>query len=250
MKISSNVHFIISGVFNEIPQLEVLRFHNNKIDVIENEAFTNLTALKRVYGSYNNLEYWNREWFGDSKALEILDFQFNKIRTIPRKAFESLSKLKQLYFDYNEIQTIHSDAFNGLRYLDYLGLRNNRLKEIKEDIFPNKLKIRTLLISANYLNYLSNEVLKKISVKEILMDYNPWKCSCLDRIYYWIHTSNATLKKNGNCYRGMSAPVCAVPVGSSQSCLEFVDDELTERYLTALRNMPKNSKNDGCARLD
>lgn len=228
----------------------MLRFHNNKIDVIENEAFTNLTNLKRVYGGNNKLEYWNREWFGDSKALEIMDFQFNKIRTIPRKAFESLSELKQLYFDYNEIQTIQAEAFKGLRYLNYLGLRNNRLKEIKEDIFPNKLTIRTLLISANYLNYVSNEVLKKISVKEILMDYNPWKCSCLDRIHYWIHTSNATLKKNENCYRGMTVPVCAVPKVYSQSCLEYVDEELTERYLSVLRNLPKDSANESCARLN
>lgn len=230
--------------------MEVLRLHNNKIDVIENEAFTNLTSLKRVYGSHNELEYWNREWFGDSRVLEIMDFQVNKIRTIPRRAFASMPKLRQIYFDFNEIQTIQADAFKGLRYLEYLGLRNNRLKEIKEDIFPNTLKIRTLLISANYLNFIANEVLRKISVKDIVMDYNPWKCSCLDRIHYWIHISNATLRKNYGCYEGINAPVCAVPKAYSQTCLEYVDDDLTQTYLRVLRSLSSDEKNQMCARLD
>lgn len=179
-----------------------------------------------------------------------MDFQFNKIRTIPRRAFESMPKLRQLYFDYNEIQTIQADAFKGLRDVEYLGLRNNRLKEINENIFPNKLKIRSLLISGNYLNYISNEVLKKISVIEILMDYNPWKCSCLERIYYWIHTTNATLRKNANCYEGLSLPECVVPTVYSHACLEYVDEQLTEKYVTILRSMIKTSQSIGCARLD
>lgn len=241
---------MFSGVFNAVPQLEILRFHNNKVDVIENGAFVNLTSLKRVYGSRNRLEYWNREWFGDSRALEIMDFQENKIRTIPRRAFESMPKLRQIYFDYNEIETVQENAFERLTYLEYLGLRNNRLKKIDVNVFPNKLKIRSLLISANYLNYLSNEVLGKISVSDIVMDYNPWKCSCLFRIYYWIHTANATLRSDRNCFGDATVPVCAVPKVDAQACLEYVDEELTERYLAELRRLPETSLNAGCARLD
>lgn len=233
-----------------MPQLEVLRIHDNQIDIIENDAFTNLTALKKVYADQNKLEYWNREWFGDSRALELVDFQFNKIRTIPRRAFELMPKLREIYFDYNEIRTIQADAFKGLEYLKYLGLRNNRLKDINENIFPDKLKIRTLLISANYLNTISTEVLKKISVKDIVMDYNPWNCSCLDRILYWIHTTNTTLRRNENCYKDLDVPVCAIPKVYSQTCLDRVDDELTQNYLNVLRNIPRKAENKGCARLE
>ncbi|CAH1163203.1 unnamed protein product [Phaedon cochleariae] len=239
---------IPKGVFNLIPSMELLRIHNNKIDFIENQAFANLSSLKKVFGSDNALEYWHREWFDDSPNLEIMDFQNNKIRTIPRKAFAALQKLKQIYFDYNEIATIQSEAFVGLKNLEYLGLRNNRLKAIEEHIFPTGLKIRSLLISANYLNYLSNEVLKKISVSDIVLEYNPWKCPCLDRIHYWIYTNNGTLRTTEQC-KSSYVPICAYPKSFSQTCLEYVDEELTQRYIGMLRNLSAHL-DDYCARLD
>lgn len=227
----------------------MLRIHHNLLDQIANDAFANLTHLKKIYGSNNQLEYWNREWFSDSRALEIMDFQNNKIRLLPRRAFEAMPKLKQIYFDDNEIRTIQADAFKGLTYLEYLGLRNNRLKEINENIFPNKLKVRTMLISANYLNYLENEVLKKVSVKEIELEFNPWKCSCLDRIYYWLYKTNATKRHSKACFEGKSAPECAVPKTYSHTCLEYVDDELTQRYIKVLKDIASLPRDHGCAQL-
>nr|XP_023023792.1 leucine-rich repeat-containing protein 4C-like [Leptinotarsa decemlineata] len=243
-----NLKEIPKNVFNHIPSIEQLRFHNNQIDFIENQAFANLSALKKVFGSDNNLEYWNREWFDASPNLEVMDFQQNKIRTIPRKAFAALPKLKQIFFDYNEISAIQPDAFEGLTYLEYLGLRNNRLKVLNEDIFPNDIKIKRLLLSANYLNFISNEVLKKMFVEGVLLYHNPWKCPCFDRINYWLYTTKGTSDKDHTCEVDF-IPICAYPNLYSQSCLEYVDDELTQRYLNSFR-ASSTDKHKYCARLD
>lgn len=231
-----NIKEIPRGAFYNIPALEMLRIHNNQIDLIEDLSFANLRNLKRIHASTNKLESWNREWFTNTTNLKVLDFQFNRIRTIPRRAFETLTKLSEIYFDYNGISIIHSGAFKGIRKLTYLGLRDNRLKEIKGDIFPNNLKIRTLLLDANYLNFLSNEVLQKISAKNITLDNNPWKCPCLDRILFWVNQSNGTVRETKDCFSGR-IPVCAYSSEYSQTCLEYVDQKVTERYYKALDSL-------------
>ncbi|KAG5881400.1 hypothetical protein JTB14_012016 [Gonioctena quinquepunctata] len=162
-------------------------------------------------------------------------FSYNTIGTIPKKAFGSLKKLKKINFEYNEISTIETGAFEGLNTLELVNLSHNRLKIINEDIFPNPISISRLEINANYLNFLSNELLRKLTVGTFLIDSNPWKCSCLDRIYYWMFTTNVTLGIE-YCLSD-SFPVCASPTTYSQSCLENIDDDLTERYIDELKNL-------------
>ncbi|CAH0551515.1 unnamed protein product [Brassicogethes aeneus] len=243
-----NLKEISRDVFHAAPTLELLRIHNNEIDIIADQALANLPGLKKIYAGNNMLEYWNREWFTNSTSLEIMDFQFNKIRTLPRRAFENLQNLKQIFFDYNEISNIHDNAFIGLKNLDYLGLRFNRLVSINENIFPSSLKIRSLLLDANYLNYLSNELLNKISVSELTLDGNPWKCPCLDRIHFWLHSSNGTLNKADSC-TGSSIPDCAISKTYSTTCLETVDSDLTKKYIKSLRGLSK-PLDKYCARTD
>lgn len=238
---------IFTGVFNWMPVLQTLRIHHNKIDFIESQAFANLTALKKIYASYNYLEYWNSDWFYNSTNLEILDFQRNIFKIIPRLAFASLNQLKIINFNYNEIETIRPGAFQGLTYLQYLGLKNNRLKEINANIFSNNLKIKSFQIGANYLNFLSTDLLNKISVAETILDFNPWICSCMNQIHSWIRSNNGTLFITKGC-GDASIPVCAISK-QSQTCAEYIDDDLTQRYLNTLKNL-SHKFGKGCARID
>ncbi|XP_030748268.1 leucine-rich repeat-containing protein 19-like [Sitophilus oryzae] len=83
--------------------MELLRIHNNQIDVIEDLAFVNLVSLKSIQVDSNKLKHWNREWFTNTTKLEIMNFQNNKIRTIPRRAFAMLNKIsaKDVTLDNN-----------------------------------------------------------------------------------------------------------------------------------------------------
>lgn len=165
-----------------------------------------------------------------------MDFQFNKIRTIPRRAFATMKKLQEIFFDYNDIETIQEDAFLGISNLEFLGLRKNKLKQLNVDSFPNQIKIKTLLIGANRLNFISTEVLNKISLTTLELDFNPWKCPCLDRVNFWVYNNNVTLRRTKGCDTS-NLPICVYPKSFSQTCLEFVDTELTEQYINQLKGI-------------
>lgn len=243
-----NLTRVPAAVFEATPTIKLIRLHDNHIHEIEEKAFSNLPDLKRLFMGNNKLRIWENSWFFNTTNIEIMDFQGNEIEIIPSKALFGMTKLKQIFFDYNEIKTIEPDSFLSIHNLEYLGLRYNRLKELNEDVFPNKLSVRSLLIDANYLNYLSNEVLKKLSVKDVTLDGNPWKCPCLDRIHYWLHTKNATLRTSSYC-NDPNIPLCFFPKSYSTTCLENNDAEMTKLYTQTLKNM-RSQVNRHCARLD
>ncbi|KAL3288677.1 hypothetical protein HHI36_003110 [Cryptolaemus montrouzieri] len=243
-----NLERIKEDIFNEVPTVQLLRLHDNAISVIENNAFSNLRKLKKIFMANNKLKQWKNSWFTNTTNLEIIDFQKNQLEIIPRKAFNGMSHLKQLFLDYNEIKAIEEEAFKGIRELDYLGLRYNRLIDLDAKIFPNNLTVRSLLIDANYLNYLPNELLEKLSVKDLTLDGNPWKCPCLDRIHYWLFSSNATLRTSTYC-TGSDIPLCSYPESYSQTCLENIDEQITRTYIDGLKQL-KRPLRKFCARLD
>nr|XP_023023788.1 slit homolog 3 protein-like [Leptinotarsa decemlineata] len=246
-----NLTKIQKGVFYPMNNLEILKLDHNQITIIEPETFANLSVLTRIYFDNNKLTEWRRDWFDESYIrLETMDFQRNKIRSIPPKAFANMKKLKQINFDYNEIDSIGSGAFEGLSDLDHLRLKHNRLKIIKEDAFPTQIRIRNLIISANLLNFLPKKTYTKLSVEELLIDYNPWKCSCYDSLLQWMYATNVTLIKAKHCDMS-SVPVCAFPQKQSrvQDCQEDIDEELTKRFIGILRNLPTPLR-EYCAQLD
>ncbi|CAG9820314.1 unnamed protein product [Phaedon cochleariae] len=243
----SNLKKIRMGVFNPIETLELLRIHDNRIETIDDQAFANLTSLKKIYAGNNALSYWHSNWFRNSTNLQTMDFHNNKIRTLPRRAFATLPKLKRINLDWNEISAIESEAFRGLKKLQYLGLGNNRLTVIHESVFPSSIQISTLLINANYLNYLSGELLNKVSVLEVFLDYNPWKCPCLKEIYAWIHSTKGALRVYDGCGSN-HVPVCANKKSVLQ-CSENVDEELSRRYLGVFANLTKPLAS-GCVRTN
>lgn len=206
------------------------------MDSIEDQAFANLSSLRRIYLNHNNLTKWDQSWFFHSNSLEIIDLQFNNIKIIPQKAFSSFKKLKELHFGNNALEIIEPDIFENLDHLEFVSLSNNKLKEIQGNIFPQNLKIDYLEFNGNFFNFISDEIIKKLYIKKINIHYNPWNCLCLEKIYQWIRFNNGTLEKNKNCYYE-SIPECAVSKIYTQKCGEHTDEELTQRYLDSLKTI-------------
>jgi Leucine-rich repeat (LRR) protein len=231
--------------FSTLPQLEVLELTHNEIEEIEDGAFGNCTTLKKVRVGFNNLEVWSDKWFTNSTNVELIDFQHNAIKVLPRRAFGQLQQLENICFDYNELEAIHDEAFVGIARLEFLGLRYNKLKSIQPTVFSNGLTITKLMLDANFLNYLPMRLMGRIEVKEMSVFGNPWKCSCLDQIYRWLHETNGSIKVLDFC-SGREIPVCYS--GSSHVCRDTVDDEGTAWYLETLKKL-KPPLNKFCARL-
>ncbi|KAK9873795.1 hypothetical protein WA026_002153 [Henosepilachna vigintioctopunctata] len=242
-----NLTKIWSTVFNEITSLEIIDLYGNEISKIEVYAFGYMENLKQVIVSKNKLDKLYGIWFQNSSNIELLNFSENRIANISRFVFSKMSKLKDIFLDFNEISYIEDTAFENLKNLTYLGLSHNRLMVLDAKIFPETLYIEFLMINANYLNYLSNELLKKLSVKEMTLEGNPWKCPCLDRIHKWILKSNSTIRSTNFCI-GDNIPRCFYS-DEDQFCSETNDVDMTKSYLKTLKGLKKPLSNF-CARLD
>lgn len=208
------------------------------MESIEEQAFGNLSTLKRIFLGYNNIQTWRKQWFTNSINIELLDFQSNSITVIPANAFDSFKLLKEINFRNNKLETIEPEAFKGIQRLQIVDLSYNRLKVINENVFPSLLEIDALMINQNKLNFIADNCLRKIKVRKINLHYNPWECRCLEKIYQWIRFNNATLDKTDNCYEE-NIPECAVSENKPDNCEESIDEDLTERYFDSLDHIPR-----------
>ncbi|CAH1183624.1 unnamed protein product [Phaedon cochleariae] len=231
----TNLEEIPKDVFNLVPTITNLMLSFNKIDFIATGAFSNMESLHQIDLYGNKLEYWNREWFQNCPNLQNINFFGNNIHTIPRRAFVSLPKLTVITFGGNKIATIEPGAFQNLKNLSFLNLERNRLTLIDERAFPNRIYIESLYINNNHLNYLPGKLLRKLSVGEIIMDENPWKCPCLQRIHDWLYFGSGSVKASVHHCRTPYDPICVVP--PEKACQERVEEEMTRRFVGVLRNL-------------
>ncbi|RZC39517.1 LRR 8 domain containing protein [Asbolus verrucosus] len=245
--VANDLAEVPGGVFSRVPSLESLKLNSNKIFNIEEDGFGDLPLLKKIYLDHNRLEVWKKEWFTNTTEIDVMDFRYNQIKMLPKRAFSDLRRLREIYFDHNELESIQAEAFGGLKKLDYLGLRYNRLRSIDSKVFPNEVVIKSMMVDANYLNFLPKGLRTKLQVGELNIFGNPWKCPCLDQILSWLHQTNATVKTSNSC-RGENVPVCSSP-STSSTCVDTVDEEVTETYLQGLRKL-KPPLDKYCARLD
>ncbi|CAH1162913.1 unnamed protein product [Phaedon cochleariae] len=232
----NNLKEIPKDVFNLVPTIRNLHLAKNKIDFIASGAFSNIKSLIWIDLADNALLYWNRDWFENCPHLQAINFNSNKISIIPRRAFASLPKLSVIDLGDNKITTIQPEAFLNVESLSYLYLQGNRLTVLDERAFPNEIYIEVLYINTNRLNYLPDKLLKKLSVSEIIMHQNPWKCPCMQRIHDWLYFTNGSIgiSEVSNCKTPYD-PVCVVPQGNT--CQETVEKELTQRYIEHLKTL-------------
>ncbi|XP_062606623.1 peroxidasin-like [Saccostrea cucullata] len=103
----------------------LLALDENKISVIEDNAF------------------------GDLTKLEFLNMFNNNITTIKNSTFTGLTNLEYLYLSYNGITTIEDHAFSGLTNIIRLRLNNNRISSIKNITISGLTNLQELRIQDN-----------------------------------------------------------------------------------------------------
>ncbi|XP_044746541.1 phospholipase A2 inhibitor-like [Coccinella septempunctata] len=240
-----NLTTLSGGIFNDLPSLEDLSLFQNQISQIESSTFAAMTALKQVIFSRNQLTAIDSVWFFYSPNLTLLDVSYNKIQEINKYTFEFAPNLKDIFLDCNEIKHIGEKTFIHFDNIEIISLRHNKLTELNSNIFPNKFRVDVLYLNANFLNFIPQTLLEKLSIKVIDLAGNPWKCPCLNLIHKWLVQSNATLT-NHFC-KGDHFPVCFYDDGGN-FCSETVDDKMTKSFLKSLRDLER-PVDEECANL-
>ena len=115
------------------------------------ENFGNLSKLKNLWLSYNNLKNFPKS-FTELSNLEILELRSNKISEIP-KSLTELSSLKYLGLSYNKISTL-PEWVNEFNFVNKFYLSHNNLAEIPESICEMNLNYKEMgnsFLSQNHL---------------------------------------------------------------------------------------------------
>lgn len=140
----------LSSVPIGLPEdLKELRLDENRIAVIAEEAFQNVTRLQRLLldgnlltdegiapGTFQDLSNLRELALGrnsltfpppllPSQSLIKLSLQENQIDQIPVAAFAALNRLERLDVSSNQLQTLTQGVFDGLSSLKHLMVRNN-----------------------------------------------------------------------------------------------------------------------------
>jgi Leucine-rich repeat (LRR) protein len=122
-------------------QVEQLDLQANRIEVIDKQAFENVSGLRVLRLSNNELTEIVVGYLID---LEVLDVGRNMLTKIESSMFMNLTKLKYLDLYYNQIESIEKDSFSQNSELRYLDLSSNQLKSLSFNLDLKKLSLLNL----------------------------------------------------------------------------------------------------------
>lgn len=152
--VSLKLLFLTKNHLSSVPiglpeDLKELRLDENRIAIIAEEAFQNVTRLQRLLldgnlltdegiapGTFQDLSNLRELALArnsltfpppllPSQSLAKLSLQENQINQIPVKAFAELNRLERLDISSNQLQTLTQGVFDGLSSLKHLIVRNN-----------------------------------------------------------------------------------------------------------------------------
>lgn len=152
--VSLKLLFLTKNHLSSVPiglpeDLKELRLDENRIAIIAEEAFQNVTRLQRLLldgnlltdegiapGTFQDLATLRELALArnsltfpppllPSQSLVKLSLQENQIRHIPMAAFAGLNRLEKLDISSNQLQTLTQGVFDGLSSLRHLIVRNN-----------------------------------------------------------------------------------------------------------------------------
>ncbi|KAJ3645035.1 hypothetical protein Zmor_022725 [Zophobas morio] len=124
------------GTFRNI-QLKKIHLHNNRIKILEDVSFSNLSNLEILNLDQNNLQALNPNAFVVLPKLSTLNLMFNQIKILQEGAFRFLSTNPVVKLKCNQISRVE-DAFKGSSARDIvLDLSGNRMENLAEGVFSN-----------------------------------------------------------------------------------------------------------------
>ena len=163
--VNTNIHTIEDGVFELLPNLQILiiskskiikvpkfptqlkklitvDLYDNEISWIGDEAFKHLSALSTLHLGANKISYISQDAFLGT-PVEYVTLTNNFLTTMPALKGVSLS-LKYLGLENNKISVVRSGTMKGLQSLVHLNISYNPVEEFEHDCFEGATQLRFL----------------------------------------------------------------------------------------------------------
>eukprot|EP00039_Didymoeca_costata_P030513 m.29970 g.29970 ORF g.29970 m.29970 type:complete len:542 (-) comp8156_c0_seq1:145-1770(-) len=189
----NQISTITEAAFDGFISLELLEFSRNKIPTIAPANFlsSNLSSLKTLILSDNEITKLHNTSFMGLSALTTLDLSYNELIDIDEGCFQELRSLEYLYLSHNGLSTRVFQQLGQLTALTFLSLRQNKLQHIPGTAFTNLPSLAILAVDRNEISAISLGP-AALNRTELKMKENPLQCSNLTCVC----SENYTLTRN------------------------------------------------------
>ncbi|CAH1117915.1 unnamed protein product [Phaedon cochleariae] len=151
--------------------LESLSLHDCGINEIESGSFKNLSSLKHLNITKNNIKIIKDDIF-NHMGVNVLNLSYNKLATISPSAFDNMANLTDLILDYNEL-TSYSIWFENCPKLITISLQFNFIQYLPAGIYANLLdhKLKAYF-SYNKINKIHEDLFDVEEFTDLYLDHN------------------------------------------------------------------------------
>uniref|UniRef100_A0A8B9HT48 TIR domain-containing protein n=1 Tax=Astyanax mexicanus TaxID=7994 RepID=A0A8B9HT48_ASTMX len=155
---------IRNHAFTHLSKLQELRLSGNSLQILNPSWFRNLTSLKYLYLSFNNLinQIERGHFFSALPYVEIIDLSYNNppqtfSKTLKlSKGFSELTSLRSLHLEGYVFSVLCEDDLNplfGLKNLSVLNLGVNFLQNINLTVFNRFYNLSVISLIENRLTF-------------------------------------------------------------------------------------------------
>ena len=144
----NNISKVEEGAFRLLTKLTDLRINNNILTVIKPGIFVDLN-LKNLYLGHNKIEHIEDNAFTSLPNLELIDLDSNFLSSIRENSFSILPSLKDFYIQNNRLSAVPTSFFSRTPRLDFLLMNNNTISAIDEYSFKSCSTLKKLHLSGN-----------------------------------------------------------------------------------------------------
>ena len=156
---NNKISMIKESDFQNMTRLRLVTLNNNKLETVQYKSFMTNENLKELWLSHNRLTFLPR---GLPKNLVKLYVDYNEVHAIEKKLFDPDAKLETLSLEMNNIRSVEVDSLKGLKHLMNVNLQGNSLETIPPMTFFNLTNLETLSLSNNPLKSIEMEAFKDL----------------------------------------------------------------------------------------
>lgn len=142
-------------------ELDLSHLHIADLDGID--EIPNISSVRTLNLSHNELSFLSRDSFKAFKSLRNLDLSFNHIGSLRYENFNNLIHLHKLNLSHNRLKNLNQHTFSKLTRLHKLNLSHNILEWIGARTFHNVSNLKILNLAGNRLMLISELVLDPLT---------------------------------------------------------------------------------------
>lgn len=168
-----NIAEVGQNAFANLTYIKEVVLSQNQIETLQPNAFLHLPNVTTINLEENMIIEIPTDVFVDVPRLQKLVFTKNNISSIKDGAFQHTFNLLELDLNKNDIFHLNRRTFDGLANLRKLDLRKNRIYNLTEFTFAELWNLQELLLGKNDLKFISERAFDGLSqLRKLSLDDN------------------------------------------------------------------------------